>query len=307
MKVAKQQKEKEKQIFTQNHIVYSIQEGEKKVSVVGYEKNSPSIDLIIPRSVNYNSTEYIVTSISVNAFSESRRIKSISFPEDSELTTIERNVFVHSSIQSISIPTSLIDLQKGWSSISNINKIKVSSKNERYSIYEDKYIIGKSSLEQENYDILVFSIRNIEAAIIPDFIEIIGPYSFENCEKLQTIEFSNNSKIRVIDESSFEFSKLKKISIPSSVTKIGQLAFGFCGRLSEIIIPKDSKINQIDDYAFSYSGIEEISIPSQVTKISKKVFSNCTKLHHVNFPLNSKIESFEEESFNDSGIDEITR
>ena len=56
-------------------------------------------------------------------------------------------------------------------------------------------IIGKSTLEQEHYDVLVFCIRNIENIKIPDFIEIIDSYSFQECHKLQSVEFPSNLKI----------------------------------------------------------------------------------------------------------------
>lgn len=59
----------------------------------------------------------------------------------------------------------------------------------------------------------MFTARNIENLIIPNFIEIIGPYAFNGCKKIQTIEFPIDSKVQIIKQYAFYYSSIKKIII----------------------------------------------------------------------------------------------
>lgn len=96
------QNEKEKQIIILDNIKYSINEDQKTVSVIGSESSIKRI--FIPSSINYESKEYEVTSISKDAFNLST-IKSIEFPTDSKIRTIEDFAFSYSSIESLTIPS----------------------------------------------------------------------------------------------------------------------------------------------------------------------------------------------------------
>ena len=95
----------------QDSIRYLINEKEEKAEIIGcYESRD---EFLIPRSIKHESQEYIVISISNNAFLYSN-IRSIKFALDSELQTIKNRAFDGSSIESIFIPSSAIDLKEGW-------------------------------------------------------------------------------------------------------------------------------------------------------------------------------------------------
>ena len=96
--------------------------------------------------------------------------------------------------------------------------------------------IGKCKIEESNYDCLVFCVRDIQEIKIPNFIKHICSYSFEYCEQLRIVEFSNNSKLQTIDRGAFSESKIKSIQIPSSVTSIGEKVFYHCNNLCIIEI-----------------------------------------------------------------------
>ena len=51
-----------------------------------------------------------------------------------------------------------------------LNEVIVDPRNIRYQKYDDKFIIGKSSLENEEFDVLVFCSINVEEVTIPSFI-----------------------------------------------------------------------------------------------------------------------------------------
>lgn len=238
-------------------------------------------DIIIPRSINHKNQEYIITSISKYAFYENI-IKSIQFPKDSEVKTIAENAFWGSTVETIYFPSSVIELEDGWCDYTgNLTKIIIDLSNPRYSMYKDEYIIGKSTLNQSNYDILVFAVRNIENAFIPNFIEIIGPYSFCVCENLKKIEFPSDSKIKEIQKGAFSCSSINKIVLPSSITKICEEAFVGCENLEFVTFSEDSELKSIGKLAFSSTSLCEISIPSKLVELEDSWFHNSGYLMYI--------------------------
>ena len=111
----------------QDGLKYLINDKEERAEIVsfyGYIKRS----FLIPRSIKCWSHEYIVRSISKKSLKFSWNIKSIQFPTDSELQTIEEEAF-SSSIESIFIPASMIDLIEGWCEYTNkLTTVKVDPK-----------------------------------------------------------------------------------------------------------------------------------------------------------------------------------
>lgn len=129
-------------------ILYSIDEQTKTASVVS--NNSPNADIFIPRSITHNSQEYLVTCIRSESFRNSIQLKSIRFPPDSELKTIEENAFFNSSIESLTIPSKLTELKDGWSQLTiNLDRITVSQDNPCFTLFEEKFILGKSTSNQK--------------------------------------------------------------------------------------------------------------------------------------------------------------
>ena len=65
-------------------------------------------EVVIPRTVRHESTEYLITSISGACID----IKTIKFVEDSAIETIYDNAFTGSNIEEIYFPSSLKELKK---------------------------------------------------------------------------------------------------------------------------------------------------------------------------------------------------
>lgn len=176
-------------------------------------------EIIIPSSIKYKEHEYYVTSILEDAFCFCLDLKSLKFAADSKLKKIGQNAFFNSSIESISFPPSLIELEEGWcDNTSKLIEINIDPNNHNFLFYDNKFLIGKSNQENENFDQLLFSRRDIENSIIPNFIRVIGPYAFNKCERLKHFEFPNDSRLEIIDKYSFAFSTINSIKIPLTVT-----------------------------------------------------------------------------------------
>ena len=71
--------------------------------------------------------------------------------------------------------------------------------------------------ELERY---TFTSTALESILIPSYVEIIGDNVFTNCKFLKKVEFSANSKLKIIGENAFKQSAIESIEIPMHVTKI---------------------------------------------------------------------------------------
>lgn len=107
-------------------ILYSIDEKEGTASLIGTKIMEKKL-LIIPRSFRHKSKEYIVTSISKNAFYEYHN--EVQFANDSELRTLKKGSFNYCYIKKITFPSSLSELEEGWcEKFRDFNSIKIDSK-----------------------------------------------------------------------------------------------------------------------------------------------------------------------------------
>lgn len=132
-------------------------------------------------------------------------------------------------------------------------------------------------------------VRNIEKLTIPNFIEVIGPFSFHGCEKFQSVEFQSNSKIRLIESMAFSFTLIKNIEIPSNVTKICDGAFYGCEKLHHVEIQHNSNLQIIEKDAFCDSVIDSMFFPSHLEKVDKDAFLCCHHLQIIELDENSKL------------------
>lgn len=259
-------------------------------------------------SICYQSRKYIIQSINEGSFQENFKIQSIKFEEGSLVKSIGKEAFSYSSLECLSIPSSVEELKEGWcKGALNLNRILLSTKNNFFSYLptNKKMIVGKSEPENENYDVLIFACRDINEAIIPPSIKFINSFAFNGCNQLFEIHFTEDSKLISIDKCAFSDSSLRCIAIPSHVKQIGEGSFSECKYLHTINFPNDSKLTSIGSYAFFHSLVREISIPKQVTKIGDYSFFRCNELHSATFSEDSEIISIDEYAFSRTRIEKI--
>lgn len=106
--------------------------------------------------------------------------------------------------------------------------------NNRHFIQYVKFILGKSRIKSEMFDVLLFADRRIEVAHIPSFIMVIGSYAFDKCNRLQSVQFDENSELATIDKSAFSKTSIKEIFIPEN-------AFQCCA-LQKVTFNENSKL-----------------------------------------------------------------
>lgn len=286
-------------------IVYLLDEKQNTASI--FVCKTKKKEIIIPVSISYKSREYNIISIEKGSFEHSE-VKSIQFDEGSKLISIESESFCFSSIESLSIPSQLISLKDGWcTGTLELTRISVNQGNRFYKTYNnDEIIIGKSIEKKENFDCLVFCIRNIKTITIPNFIEHICPCAFNRCEKLGKVEISNDSKLKTIGFDAFCGSLIESITIPSSVTKIDEGAFYLCHKLRSVVFSDNSKLEALNKEVLCKTSIESITIPSLVTKIDDFAFSECINLRKICFDKDSNLQEIGACAFSKTAIESIS-
>lgn len=113
----------------------------------------------------------------------------------------EGNCFANSSIEEISIPSSVVKIA-GFHDCKKLANV---------------FIPLDSNLEK--IDDFTFSNSAISSIIITSKVSVLGDKSFYNCKFLNVVEFMENSNIKSIDPSIFARSN-PTIYMPSKLSKI---------------------------------------------------------------------------------------
>lgn len=121
-----------KKIVKKLGIFFELNETYFTASIIGV--NNARGTIMFPCSKFDESNEYFITKIKEGSFKYNDNINTIIFPDDSKLQIIEKKSFFRSSIQSITIPSSVELLQEGWCSNTNmLTKVFISPNNKIYS------------------------------------------------------------------------------------------------------------------------------------------------------------------------------
>lgn len=310
-------------IIKKNGVSYELNKNNFTADIV-YSPEAKG-NIFIERSINYQSQEYVITSIQKESFKNNNRIFSIEFSKDSELSLICKNSFVNSSIQSISIPSSLEKLEDGWcKKIRGLNQFFLSPDNKIYKYLDadHKIIVKKSNPDEKDYDVLVFACRDIKRIIIPSTIKRICSYAL-SIFSIQKVEFDKNSKLESIGVGALSFNKLNKFVIPKSVKELDECWYSSLFNQTEILLEKENDFfryfegkmivgkstpqsEDFDVIVYANKNIEEVVIPSNIKYIKSYAFWNCRKLQKVEFSNDSKLISIGKLAFKFTAFESIT-
>lgn len=230
-----------------------------------------------------------LTTIEEKVFYRCSNLVEIEVPTNSELRTIKQYAFSDSQIETLNFPANLVNLEKYWNSgLTNLINIIVDPRNPRFCSLDNKMLLGKSSLEIDDYDTLVIAYRYIKNVVIPSFIKHIGPYAFEECENIDKFEIPEDSELLTIGEGAFCGSSISYLKIPPSLTMIDEAAFERCG-LYELEIPPNSNLQTIKQFAFADSYIQSLTIPAKLVEPVNFWFSNVIYLVTIKVdPINPR-------------------
>ncbi len=229
-------------------------------------------NIVIPKFVTINRTQYRVTSIGDFAFHDCSSLTSITIPEG--VTSIGDYAFHDcSSLTSITIPEGVTSIGEwAFSGCTSLTSI---------TIPEGVTSIGVNAFR---------GCSSLTSITIPEGVTSIEDEAFLGCSSLTSITLP--ASLTSIGELAFhDCSSLTSITIPEGVTSIGVNAFRGCSSLTSINIP--NSVISIEREAFSFcKSLRSIIIPNSVTFIGKSAFWSCEKLETIIVPDECSIEAW---------------
>ena len=267
-----------------------------------------NINFVVEDGILYGSGK---TSI-IYLTADKKKEESITIAEG--VTKLDGIIFAESSIQNISLPSTLTTIENYFSS-DNIKSITVAEGN--------KYFASKDgSLYNKDMTKTVAIISDEQKVTIPEGVTAIGSYSLYLCKNATEVVFPESLKsLRAYSITHGNKSTaVEKVSIGASVNDIAHLALYNGYKLKEVNINSGNKtysaddnflyklnssgvkqevveaivnesnvtipegIKKIEKYAFYNNKIANITLPSTLTEISDSAFSSCYYLNNVQIP-----------------------
>ena len=124
--------------------------------------------------------------------------------------------------------------------------------------------------------------RNLKTVTSDGGLYYIQSYTFQNCEKLETLQGFEH--LYFIGAHAFEnCNSLHNLPISNFLTEIDEYAFAGCVKLDNVIMP--SSVLKIANHAFSscYS-ISTLSLNEGIEEIEDYAFASCISLTEIYFP-----------------------
>lgn len=113
--------------------------------------------------------------------------------------------------------------------------------------------------------------KDLIAVTIPNSVETISAYAFDECTNLKSITFSNNLK-NIMYNAFSNCLALQEVILPDSVESVGESAFYECRNVNTLKL--SSKLEVIHSYAFGgMTSLTELEIPTSITEINDNAFS----------------------------------
>ena len=239
------------------------------------------------KSVSFGDNSHL-TSIGTYAFSYCGSLEIVDFGENSQLTSIGNYAFYNcSSLETVDFGENSQLTSIGSSAFKDCSSLT------SITIPDSVTSTGESAF---------WNCSSLTSIVIPNSVTSIGDSVFYNCSSLETVNFGENSQLASIGSNAFQnCSSLTSITIPDSVTSIGGSAFSDCSGLTSITIP--DSVTSIGNYAFDGCiGLTSITFEDMtgLTISGYQVFIDCDNIKQL------IIQSGETKGFNFSVLDGLT-
>ena len=195
-----------------------------------------------------------VQSIGDSTFFSCLKLTSVTFAAGSNLRLIGNNAFAYTSVMSIDIPD---------------NVLKIGNNAFEYCLELEEVNISPNSSLEEIGSAAFKNAKSLKGIYIPDGLSEIKASTFEGCDSLLTVEFSNNNK---------------------NLKKIGENAFRNCILLGSKLEGRDNLLTVQLPYgvvhieAGAFYGCRSmygIKMQEQIKSIGINAFYNCTNLSNI--------------------------
>ncbi|OHT11762.1 hypothetical protein TRFO_18750 [Tritrichomonas foetus] len=242
------------------------------------KNKGPQSQFTIPAKVEHNGNEYEVVAIGPRALRESKLVK-LNFDPESNIDKLRRDSLYCHTLEEVTLPPKLIALERGWCNFTlKLKDIIVPESNTNFVVAEDT-----KALYNSDRDILFFVPRTVRAFEVPNTVTTISSYAFEQCRRLKSITFQEESTLRRIDPWAFSHCGLKCIEFPNSLVTISYDSFFHTHRLEEIKFGEGSQLKEVLISAFKDTHLREVTLPRNCRKVAIAAFQNCPRLTQCRF------------------------
>ena len=291
--------------YVQNDdLAFQLEKNDHTAIIIGGDKSATH--LFIPRSINYDDQNYIITSIGPGAFKGYKKLKTITFAADSKINLFDTDSFNSSSLKTISIPDSVTKIESStFCGCTSLRTINISQNSQLHSICGN--VFNQAYVKRLFITPTLLNLEEGWCNNIPYLISIVvspSNHRYLFYEQNYLLE-RPNVKSDTFDILRFAQRDIQNAVIPSFVKTIAPFTFSYCKRLQTIEFSKDSELRTIGSNTFRNSGLTEITIPSKVTSIESNCFFQCKKLKTVKFSENSELRKIGDSAFESSSIKEI--
>lgn len=273
--------------FQSNGLFYRITGKNPNTVTVTYERATSSNatysnlvgDIVIPGTVNYNGTTYVVDAIDKETFSRCNDVTSFSIPRS--VKRIGQRAFYNcQNCVVISIPEyselRVVECYaffncKSLASVSLHNATKLDSIGFRNpSSWDNEGRVFGSCKKMTT----VYLPNSITAAYMTEF--------YIDCSSLTTATIPSGVANNTLQRTFVNCTSLTHVTIPYGVTNLSG-TFTNCTSMKSFTIPP--QVTSLSD-AFRGSGLTSITIPSTVTTVYNNNFQDCASLESVQIQNN---------------------
>ena len=250
--------------FTAGNLTYRVtDETAKTAQLTGYA-TAPEGALTIPAGVEYDGTEYSVTSIGNKALAGCELLTEAVV--SNSVATIGNEAFADSKA------LAKVTLGDGVATMGNAVFRGCESLTE--AVIPD----GVTTLGAETFS----GCTKLSKAVLGNGVKAIGEKTFYGCTLLAEITIPDG--VTTIGSEAFSgCTSLAEITIPDGVTTIGSEAFSGCTSLAEITVP--DAVTTIGNSAFSgCTKLAAVALGNGVSNIGDEAFSGCTALTEIILP-----------------------
>ena len=153
--------------------------------------------------------------------------------------------------------------------------------------FTHKLTIDEYAVYEYGTNVYLLAANTTRAVVdnIPSNVTIIHRSAFASNKHIETVDLTNLTNLKIIDEYAFQKSSIKNVVIPKSVTSIGEMAFAYCVNLQTVEFEEGSQCKSLGSHLFYYGSIVRFIVPEKVTSLPAFMFRECKTLKYVHIPI----------------------